>query len=93
MPVLFFGFSAFAIANDQWIVAGVTLVSGLIFTGNLLLSSARAMNNIYVAVKYLSVKDDSEKIIEMVEAENEKAEITEMQFIPLADAVIAEIKS
>ena len=88
IPTLFFILSCAAIYYNQWLVAGVTIFAGIAFAGNLLLSSARAMNNLFVATKYLSAKDDTEKIMEMVEAENEIAEITEKQFIPRKNAAL-----
>jgi glycosyltransferase involved in cell wall biosynthesis len=87
-PAFFITLTIFAGTNDQWFVAGMTSVAALCFIGNLLLSMARAMNNTYVAVKYLSAKEDSDKIIEMVESENEQVEISEKKFVPRKSATL-----
>lgn len=91
-PILFFSLTTLAVINSEWIVAVVTAIGGIGFTGNLLLSSARAMNNLYVSLKCLSAKEDSEKIIEMVEAENKKVEISEKKFIPRKPSAVFNAK-
>jgi hypothetical protein len=81
-PALFFVMAALAAMNEQWIVAVITALAGTALVVNLLLSAARAMNNLYVGIKCLSSETETEKIIEMVTAENNQISLSEKKFIP-----------